>query len=154
MLLFLAKTLVSRVIIQYFCAFGAQVETIKKKEMKVLKFGGTSVGTAESIKKVESIVSNEAKEDRVIVVVSAMSQVTNKLLAASDLAANGDESYKEIIKEIEDGATYFQLKLLISEELIRALLSYCGEIEIIEPKELKTALIERISAMHKVYQLN
>jgi len=43
---------------------------------------------------------------------------------------------------------------LISEELIRALLSYGGEIEIIEPKELKTALIERISAMHKVYQLN
>ena len=70
--------------------------------MKVLKFGGTSVGTAESIKKVKDIIANEAKDDRVIVVVSAMTQVTNKLLAASQLAANGDESYKEIIKGIEN----------------------------------------------------
>ncbi len=70
--------------------------------MKVLKFGGTSVGTAESIKKVKDIIANEAKDDRVIVVVSAMTQVTNKLLAASQLAENGDESYKEIIKEIEN----------------------------------------------------
>lgn len=70
--------------------------------MKVLKFGGTSVGTADSIKKVGEIVTNEAKDDRVIVVVSAMSQVTNKLLAASELAASGDESYKEITKEIEN----------------------------------------------------
>ncbi|MFL2582345.1 MAG: aspartate kinase [Flavobacteriales bacterium] len=70
--------------------------------MKVLKFGGTSVGTAKSIKKVKDIIANEAKSDRVIVVVSAMTQVTNKLLAASELAANGDESYKEITKEIEN----------------------------------------------------
>ncbi|MBI35201.1 MAG: bifunctional aspartate kinase/homoserine dehydrogenase I [Flavobacteriales bacterium] len=70
--------------------------------MKVLKFGGTSVGTANSIKRVQEIIAHEAKEDRVIVVVSAMTQVTNKLLAASELAANGDESYKEITKEIEN----------------------------------------------------
>ena len=69
--------------------------------MKVLKFGGTSVGTSDSIKKVAAIVANAAKDERVIVVVSAMSQVTNKLLTASGLAANGDESYKEISKEIE-----------------------------------------------------
>ena len=69
--------------------------------MKVLKFGGTSVGTADSIKKVKSIIANESIDDRVIVVVSAMTQVTNKLLAASDLAANGDEAYKKTIQEIE-----------------------------------------------------
>ena len=69
--------------------------------MKVLKFGGTSVGTAKSIKKVKDIIANEAKSDRIIVVVSAMSQVTNKLLVASELAAGGDDSYKEIIREIE-----------------------------------------------------
>jgi len=70
--------------------------------MKVLKFGGTSVGTADSITKVSQIVKDESKEERVIVVVSAMSQVTNKLLNASNLAATGDESYKEITKEIEN----------------------------------------------------
>ena len=70
--------------------------------MKVLKFGGTSVGTADSILKVGQIVKDESKEERVIVVVSAMSQVTNKLLNASNLAATGDESYKEITKEIEN----------------------------------------------------
>lgn len=69
--------------------------------MKVLKFGGTSVGSAESISKVADIVKAEAKNGRVLVVVSAMSQVTNKLLAASQLAASGDESYKEVVQEIE-----------------------------------------------------
>lgn len=69
--------------------------------MRVLKFGGTSVGTASAIQQVSKIVEQEAKTERVIVVVSAMSQVTNRLLEASDLAANGDESYKEIIKAIE-----------------------------------------------------
>ena len=69
--------------------------------MKVLKFGGTSVGTSDSIKKVAAIVADAAKDETVIVVVSAMSQVTNKLLTASGLAANGDESYKGISKEIE-----------------------------------------------------
>ena len=70
--------------------------------MKVLKFGGTSVGTANSIKKVRSIIVNESINDRVIVVVSAMTQVTNKLLAASSLAADGDEAYKKTIQEVEN----------------------------------------------------
>lgn len=70
--------------------------------MKVLKFGGTSVGTADSIKQVAKIVEQESKNERIIVVVSAMSQVTNKLLNASSLAAAGDESYKNILKEIEE----------------------------------------------------
>jgi aspartokinase/homoserine dehydrogenase 1 len=69
--------------------------------MKVLKFGGTSVGSAESIRQVAQIVNSEAQNGRVLVVVSAMSQITNKLLAASQLAAGGDEAYKEIVKEIE-----------------------------------------------------
>jgi aspartokinase/homoserine dehydrogenase 1 len=70
--------------------------------MKVLKFGGTSVGTASSIKKVKDIIAKESIDDKVIVVVSAMTQVTNKLLAASSIAARGNESYKETIKELEN----------------------------------------------------
>jgi len=59
---------------------------------------------------------------------------------------------QEILKESKDG-TYFTFKLLLSEELIRTLLSYGGEIEIIEPEQLKKALKERISAMKKRYNL-
>ena len=59
---------------------------------------------------------------------------------------------QEILKESKDG-TYFTFKLLLSEELIRTLLSYGGEIEIIEPEQLKKALKERISAMNKRYNL-
>ena len=59
---------------------------------------------------------------------------------------------QEILKESKDG-THFTFKLLLSEELIRTLLSYGGEIEIIEPEQLKKALKERISAMNKRYNL-
>jgi predicted DNA-binding transcriptional regulator YafY len=59
---------------------------------------------------------------------------------------------QEILKEAKDG-TYFEFKLLLSEELIRTLLSYGGEIEIIEPQDLKKALKERIMAMNKRYDL-
>lgn len=59
---------------------------------------------------------------------------------------------QEIMKESKEG-TYFTFKLLLSEELIRTLLSYGGEIEVIEPEDLKKALKERISSMKKRYNL-
>ena len=64
--------------------------------MKVMKFGGTSVGSKESIISLKRIV--EAENDNVIVVVSALGGITDKLIATSKLALNGDKSY---IKEIE-----------------------------------------------------
>ena len=52
----------------------------------VLKFGGTSVGTIEKIKKVAKIISNYKKKNyKVIVVSSAMSGVTNELIKKSNL---------------------------------------------------------------------
>ena len=59
---------------------------------------------------------------------------------------------QEIMKESKEG-THFTFKLLLSEELIRTLLSYGGEIEVIEPEDLKKALKERISSMKKRYNL-
>lgn len=59
--------------------------------MKVLKFGGTSVGSAESILNVKRIV--EAQTKPVIVVVSALGGITDKLIKTSQLAVNGDVSY-------------------------------------------------------------
>ena len=54
--------------------------------MKVLKFGGTSVGSAENINKVIKIVRNSSKEDNVAVVVSAVGGITDKLLDAANNA--------------------------------------------------------------------
>lgn len=59
--------------------------------MKVLKFGGTSVGSEESILSLKRIV--EAESDNVIVVVSALGGITDKLLSTSKLAADGNEQY-------------------------------------------------------------
>ncbi|MFT5253797.1 MAG: aspartokinase/homoserine dehydrogenase 1, partial [Flavobacteriales bacterium] len=69
--------------------------------MKVLKFGGTSVANAQNIKIVLDIVQKQAKQEQLIVVVSALSKVTDLLFLASHKAASNDESYKEIVAEIE-----------------------------------------------------
>ncbi len=69
--------------------------------MKVLKFGGTSVANAENIKRVLTIVTEKAKNEKLVVVVSALSKVTDLLQLASQKAASNDESYKEIVTEIE-----------------------------------------------------
>ena len=66
--------------------------------MKVMKFGGSSVGTPDSIKKVKRIV--EQADDDVIVVVSALGGVTDKLLSISKTAAQGDASYRAALSEI------------------------------------------------------
>ena len=59
--------------------------------MKVLKFGGTSVGSVKSILSLKQIVENEAKKQPVVVVVSALGGITDKLISTSRLAVNGDE---------------------------------------------------------------
>ena len=63
--------------------------------MKVLKFGGTSVGSVESILSLKAIVEKEAQEQPIIVVVSALGGITDKLIATSLLAQKGDEAWKD-----------------------------------------------------------
>lgn len=69
--------------------------TTEQKEMKVLKFGGTSVGSVESILSLKAIVEKEAQEQPIIVVVSALGGITDKLIATSVLAQKGDEAWKD-----------------------------------------------------------
>ena len=69
--------------------------------MKVLKFGGTSVANAQNIKLVLDIVLNKAKQDKLVVVVSAFTKVTDLLVLASEKAAASDENFKEVVCEIE-----------------------------------------------------
>jgi aspartokinase/homoserine dehydrogenase 1 len=52
--------------------------------MKVLNFGGTSVANAQNILLVEKIVRKESSENRVVVVVSALSGVTDGLISAQN----------------------------------------------------------------------
>jgi len=66
--------------------------------MKVLKFGGTSVGSIESILSLKSIVESETQP--VIVVVSALGGITDKLIAISQQSLTGDEQYKEEFENI------------------------------------------------------
>ena len=70
--------------------------------MKVLKFGGTSVGSVESILSLKKIVLNEAKEQSVVVVVSALGGITDKLISTSRLAVEGKEEWRQEFDNMVD----------------------------------------------------
>ena len=82
--------------------------------MKVMKFGGTSVGSASNIANVKKIIS--AVEEPIVVVVSAFKGITDKLLLTSNLAANGDHSYEREFREIVEQHVTVVSKLDISGE--------------------------------------
>lgn len=96
--------------------------------MKVLKFGGTSVGSSENINKVIKIVNNASENDAVVVVVSAVGGITDKLMNASSKAISKDLDYKsdfntlkqqhiEIIDALLTGASLESTKDIILEKL-------------------------------------
>ena len=66
--------------------------------MKVLKFGGTSVGTVNSLRSVKSIV--ESCDEQVVVVVSALGGITDKLINTAKQASTGDMGYMQQYAEI------------------------------------------------------
>jgi bifunctional aspartokinase / homoserine dehydrogenase 1 len=71
--------------------------------MKVLKFGGTSVGTVDSIKQVIDIIENNLKKgEQIAVVFSAMGGVTNRLIEIGKMAASGNGDYAEFLKMVEE----------------------------------------------------
>ena len=91
------------VISTIYCTFAAPLEESplvlgyrrQDKLMKVMKFGGTSVGSVKSILSLKKIVETEARTQPVIVVVSALDGITDKLIATSKMAKQGDERYRE-----------------------------------------------------------
>ncbi|WP_159518056.1 bifunctional aspartate kinase/homoserine dehydrogenase I [Sunxiuqinia indica] len=68
--------------------------------MKVLKFGGTSVGSAENIRKVKEIVKGQPGD--VIVVVSALGGITDKILNAAKMAVLATEYFNTEITAIKE----------------------------------------------------
>lgn len=98
--------------------------------MKILKFGGTSVGSADSILSVVEIVKKEKKQNNsIVIVVSAISGITNLLTKMAEEASQGkynhndlkvfQEKHFEIVKELisvtEQNPIITQLKLLMNE---------------------------------------
>ena len=70
----------------------------KYTSMKVLKFGGTSVGSVESVRQIQQIVGQQT--DDCVVVVSALGGVTDQLLKAAQLALQVDDAYMEVYHTI------------------------------------------------------
>lgn len=94
--------------------------------MKVLKFGGTSVGSVKSILSVKKIV--EARQEPVIVVVSALGGVTDKLIQTSKMAVAGDLAYQASFTEMAER----------HEQMIR---------DVIPEGEARRVLLTRVNAL-------
>ncbi len=100
--------------------------------MKVMKFGGTSVGSANSILSVKKIV--EAQTEPVIVVVSALGGITDKLINTATMAENADGNYIAVMdeitarhREVMDGVLPESKKTAIETE-VQSLLTKLGGI--------------------------
>ena len=70
--------------------------------MKVLKFGGTSVGSVKSILSLKKIVENEAKHQPIVIVVSALGGITDQLLSTSQMALRHEERWKDEFNAMVD----------------------------------------------------
>ena len=115
--------------------------------MKVLKFGGTSVGSVESILNVKQIV--EAESEPVIVVVSALGGITDQLIRTSQQAVSGDiaylssfaemaERHHQMIEEIIPAGTERDSLLRITDSLLEELRSIYQGVYLIRDLSPKT----------------
>jgi aspartokinase/homoserine dehydrogenase 1 len=110
--------------------------------MKVLKFGGTSVGSADSISIVANIIEEYHRQGaHCAVVVSAMGGVTDRLIALSQRAAAGDEAYTDLLKELEEHH-FSTARTLIGVQTQSRVFAY-----------LKTLLNELDDLLHGVFLL-
>jgi len=100
--------------------------------MQVLKFGGTSVANSQNINKVVAIVKASLEKDKTVVVVSALGGVTDLLLGAATLAAEGNELYKEKLEAIEQRHIETVKELIPvaqQSQLLSLVKKSCNEIE-------------------------
>ncbi len=84
--------------------------------MKVLKFGGTTVGSVQNVLTLLDILAEEAKKEKPVVVLSAMSGVTNMLATMADIAAKG-KNYLHYLEELEQQHLQVAKGLLNKEPL-------------------------------------
>ncbi|WNH12347.1 bifunctional aspartate kinase/homoserine dehydrogenase I [Thalassobellus suaedae] len=93
--------------------------------MKVLKFGGTSVGSSKNINNVISILEKYAKKDSVVCVVSAVGGITDKLLLAGKQAQNKDTNYIDTFALIKD--IHFNIINELNPNKSNAIIDYVDE---------------------------
>lgn len=87
--------------------------------MKVMKFGGTSVGKPERMHHIVKLVTKEAEIEPAIVVLSALSGTTNALVEIGELIAKGDRSgAKQAIDKLEAHYQAFITELVKKEEAV------------------------------------
>jgi aspartate kinase len=95
--------------------------------MRVMKFGGTSVGSVESIKNVKNIV--QSREGKKLLVLSAMSGVTNELVAVSEAIKTGNhEEINAIIKRLKERHESAVNDLVKDEKIRKATLAHINQI--------------------------
>jgi aspartokinase/homoserine dehydrogenase 1 len=116
--------------------------------LQVMKFGGTSVGDAECIARTAQIVAAAAKENSVIVVVSAMSGVTNRLIEAAKKAATGDSSEGANLIKVLRAQHATAVDTLIKDAQTRQALMQKLDTVLAESKRLcdGTALLRELTA--------
>lgn len=102
--------------------------------MKVLKFGGTSVGTVESLRNVKQIV--ESIDGRVVVVVSALGGLTDRLISTARMAEKADQSYTSELLAMKS-RHYDIVNTLVPEN---------------EREDLKSSLNELFGRLENVYK--
>lgn len=111
--------------------------------MKVLKFGGTSVGSSKNINKVISILDAYAKNSKVVCVVSAVGGITDKLLLAGRQAQVKDNGFKDTFEIIKD--THFSIIKELNPDDNSSILAYADE----KLNELKS-LLEGIYLINEI----
>ncbi len=123
--------------------------------MKVLKFGGTSVGTPERIKAILDILENYYKKgERFTVVYSAFSGVTDSLIKMAQLAAAGDESYAAIFGTFSQRHLETAQVLLTKENLEKALPELENNHEVLKNLLYGVFLIREVSPRTMDYVLS
>jgi len=126
--------------------------------MIVMKFGGTSVGSAERFRGVLDIVNRSHKADKqTVVVVSAMSGVTNSLIAAANKAVHRDlKGALTLLTDVTDQHIYAIESLFVKSEhsmhLLKEIQAYFNELEILFKGisylgELTTRSLDAVSGM-------
>ena len=89
--------------------------------MQVLKFGGTSVANTENIQKTIQVIQ-QSGYSRCLIVVSALSGVTDLLIKTGTTAADGHEQYKQFLAELEkkhiDKDEFEKLTISYSQALV------------------------------------
>ena len=125
--------------------------------MKVLKFGGSSVGSADAIDKVVGIIRKACETDSCAVVISAMQGTTDSLIEAGRSAERGDDGYIEILSNIGERhidaiqelfETDNTVVMDFVESTIKELENLCEGVRLI--RELSAKTLDRIMSFGEI----